>query len=75
MQTPGSCPEEAMMDMIHPENMHTVSDRMVAPEFARTWSHSRWFVQPSANCRNLSVASARAESSFQPLTSGTLIAI
>jgi hypothetical protein len=36
MQTPGSCSEEAMMDMIHPENMHTVSDRMVAPEFGRT---------------------------------------
>jgi hypothetical protein len=35
----------------------------------------RWFVQPSANCRNLGVASAIAESSFQLLTSGALIAI
>ena len=75
MQTPGSCPEEAMMDMIHPENMPMVSDRIVAPEFARTWSHPRWVVQPSANCRNLSVASAIAESSFQLQTSGALIAI
>ena len=38
-------------------------------------SHPRWFVQPSANCRNLGVASAIAESSFQLLTSGALIAI
>jgi hypothetical protein len=38
-------------------------------------SHPRWFVQPSANCRNLGVASAIAESSFQLLTIGALIAI
>jgi hypothetical protein len=38
-------------------------------------SHPRWFVQPSANCRSLGVASATAESSFQLLTSGALIAI
>jgi hypothetical protein len=37
-------------------------------------SHPRWFVQPSANCRNLGVASALAASSFQLLTSGALIA-
>jgi hypothetical protein len=37
--------------------------------------HLRWFVQPSANCRNLAVASAIAESSFQLLTSGASIAI
>jgi len=38
-------------------------------------SHPRWFVQPSANCRNLGVASAIAKSSFQLLTIGALIAI
>ncbi len=38
-------------------------------------SHPGWFVQPPANCRNLGVASAIAESSFQLLTSGALIAI
>jgi hypothetical protein len=37
-------------------------------------SHPRWFVQPTANCRNLGVASAIAESSFQLLMSGALIA-
>jgi len=36
MQTLGSCPEEAMMDMIHPENMHMVSDPIVVPEVGRT---------------------------------------
>src|ERR1700751_1993367 len=34
----------------------------------------RRFVQPSANCRNLGVASALAESSFQLLTIGASIA-
>src|SRR5882724_250420 len=38
-------------------------------------SHPRRFVQPSANCRNLGVASAIAEPSFQRLTIGALIAI
>jgi hypothetical protein len=38
-------------------------------------SHPRWFVQPSANCRNLGVASAMAELSFQQLTIGASIAI
>src|SRR5882724_4301665 len=38
-------------------------------------SHPRWFVQTSANCRNLDVASAIVESSFQLLTIGALIAI
>jgi hypothetical protein len=38
-------------------------------------SHPLWFVQPSANCRNLGVASTLAESSFQRLTGGALIAI
>ena len=36
IQTLGSCPEEAMMDIIHPENMHMVSDPIVEPEFGRT---------------------------------------
>jgi hypothetical protein len=35
---------------------------------------SRRFVQPSANCRNLGVASAIVEPSFQLLTIGALIA-
>jgi hypothetical protein len=35
----------------------------------------RWFVQPSANCRNFGVASAIAEPSFQLFTIGALIAI
>jgi len=38
-------------------------------------SDPRLFVQASANCRNLGVASAIAESSFQLLTIGALIAI
>jgi hypothetical protein len=38
-------------------------------------SHPRWFVQPSANCRNLGVASAIVEQSFQLLTIGASIAI
>jgi hypothetical protein len=38
-------------------------------------SHPRRFGQPSANCRNLGVASAIVESSFQLLTIGALIAI
>src|SRR6266478_4463153 len=50
--------------------------RLLSQETAQVEdSHPRWFVQPFANCRNLGVASAIAESSFQPLTSGALIAI
>jgi hypothetical protein len=50
--------------------------RLLSQETAQVEDcHPRWFVQPSANCRNLGVASAIAESSFQLLTSGALIAI
>jgi hypothetical protein len=38
-------------------------------------SHPRWFVQPSANCRNFGVALAIAYLPFQLLTIGALIAI
>jgi hypothetical protein len=50
--------------------------RLLSQETAQVEdSHPRRFVQPSANCRNLGVASAIAESSFQLLTIGALIAI
>ena len=50
--------------------------RLLSQETAQVEdSHPRWFVQPSANCRNLGVASAMADSSFQLLTIGALIAI
>jgi len=50
--------------------------RLLSQETAQVEdSHPRWFVQPSANCRNLAVASEIAESSFQLLTSGASIAI
>src|SRR6267142_3778439 len=50
--------------------------RLLSQETAQVEdSHPRRFVQLSANCRNLGVASVIAESSFQLLTSGALIAI
>ena len=50
--------------------------RLLSQETAQVEdSDPRWFVQPSANCRNLGVASAIVESSFQLLTIGALIAI
>ncbi len=50
--------------------------RLLSQETAQVEdSHPRRFGQPSANCRNLGDASAIAESSFQLLTSGALIAI
>jgi hypothetical protein len=36
IQTLGSCPQDAMRDMIHPENMPMVSDPIVVPEVGRT---------------------------------------
>jgi hypothetical protein len=49
--------------------------RLLSQETAQVEdSHPRRFVRPSANCRNLGVASAIAESSFQLLTIGALIA-
>jgi len=50
--------------------------RLLSQETAQVEdAHPRWFAQPSANCRNLGVASAIPEPSFQRLTSGALIAI